>query len=68
MKLAAAAPKAGVSQKTLLRRIHAGHLKAVKSGPGRNSHWLVSERALSEYLELWGRGDRGAPAPEEVAS
>jgi excisionase family DNA binding protein len=67
MKLADAAPKAGVSVKTLLRRIHAGDLKAVKSGSGRNSHWLVSERALSEYMELWGRGTR-EPEPEEAAS
>jgi excisionase family DNA binding protein len=52
LTLTEAAPLAGVSYKTLLRRIKDGELEAHKNGSSRNSHYLVTEEALAKCFPL----------------
>lgn len=48
---AEARKRIGVSRETLRKAIKAGDLKAHKSGPARNSHYRISEEAVTEYLK-----------------
>ena len=52
LTLAEAVGVVGVSRQTLLRRIADGSLEAHRTGPSRNSQYLVTEAALAKCFPV----------------